>query len=494
MTAGNVLAPELRKKVTAVYVSFKELRAAVSLQDAWLPFVLVQALVVDTVRGGLSALTRRILRGLHNNDTAAGFWLPLPGRAGRVRVDGQVHLVSDMDAQRATFNNKGSAGIVPCLWCSNVLAGRHADNVAGCVPVHCSRPEFFHIRTDAQWFRLADELRAICRPRDIVLREKACGLNRCLDGLLFDPAARQILPPSRATVDSTHLYFEKGCAAWEVGYIIEYLVGRGVALEALRATALQSAWRRPAQDGTCVDGLLRKLFNARMYKAAQWRGQARQCRQFVFLLRYYVWLLVEQTHGATTETASFAQLHLCVRELRTLEYTWRVLRHADVQPLQDAQQKHQELFNAAWGSEWSKPKHHHRFHLPAACVALGFLPTCEIHEKKHTVLKGGGLVDRMEHLLSDGLAFQKAILPRMLQACAQEATDAFAPWGAVEPLRAAPQDLRLRLRDESARGRGKGALLERAGGDSRCALAHARRVGGSGRAMRPGKRRLPLAL
>ena len=42
-----------------------------------------------------------------------------------------------------------------------------------------------------------------------------------------------------------------------------------------------------------------------------------------------------------------------------------------------------ELVWRAWGDDLVRPKHHHRFHIPAACEQLQFLPHCAIQEKKH---------------------------------------------------------------------------------------------------------------
>ena len=95
--------------------------------------------------------------------------------------------------------------------------------------------------------------------------------------------------------------------------MVEHLAGRNWTLGALRDAALQAGWVRPSRDKLSDRGsLIRSLFSHKMYKAAQWRGPARQCRTLCFLLRYYVHL-VEERYGSTAETRSFAALHACVR-------------------------------------------------------------------------------------------------------------------------------------------------------------------------------------
>lgn len=165
-------------------------------------------------------------------------------------------------------------------------------------------------------------------------------------------------------------------------------------------------------------------------------------------------------------------MHACCRLLRSLEYAWRPMGPEDARALEAVQSRHQELFCGAWGEALSKPKHHHRFHLSAAMEQLRFLPTCEIHEKKHGWLKSGGLVDRLETLLNDALGFQKAILPRFLEATLTHAAEGFAPWGALKPLKAASKDLKARLRADSRQV----AILGRPGGPRGLGVAPWRRA------------------
>lgn len=228
-----------------------------------------------------------------------------------------------------------------------------------------------------------------------------------------------------------------------------WLETHGWPMEDIRDEALAAHWLRPSRSGRASGSLLRSLFSRKMYKDGHWRGPARMCRRLVFMLQFYV-TGVERRTGATPETRSFAAMHACCRLLRSLEYAWRPMGPEDARALEAVQSRHQELFCGAWGAALSKPKHHHRFHLSAAMEQLRFLPTCEIHEKKHGWLKSGGLVDRLETPLNDGLGFQKAILPRFLEATLTHAAEGFAPWGALEPLKAASKDLKARLRDASA--------------------------------------------
>ena len=73
-----------------------------------------------------------------------------------------------------------------------------------------------------------------------------------------------------------------------------------------------------------------------------------------------------------------------------------------------------KTFVEVFGEDNTRPKHHHRLHIPDAALLLGFLPDTAPHEKKHRVMKSGELVDNQAKRLSDALALQKSLLPRLL--------------------------------------------------------------------------------
>ena len=49
--------------------------------------------------------------------------------------------------------------------------------------------------------------------------------------------------------------------------------------------------------------------------------------------------------------------------------------------------KHADLYKAAWGREYMRPKHHYMLHLPGMYENLGGLISCLVHERKHRTLK-----------------------------------------------------------------------------------------------------------
>ena len=237
IVTGNILAPLKGKKLLCGYVSFREIRESLHKEQAWLPVFLLQRDVVDSVDGGLSAICAAFAKKLHAPQTQRdGVLVPLPQGATWFRIGPFSRL-------RATFSSKGSAGIVPCLYCSNCLAADHWEAVPGAIGIHEHDASKFCLRADQDLFQALEPMRTIRTKKDLAYRKKAIGFNFHARGLLFDRLARGLLPPSKSSVDTLHCYFAQGCASWEVAYLARHLRGLGVSLEELRHATLRAEWR-----------------------------------------------------------------------------------------------------------------------------------------------------------------------------------------------------------------------------------------------------------
>ena len=288
IVTGNILAPLKRKKLLCGYVSFREIRESLHKEQAWLPVFLLQRDLMDAVDGGLSAICAAFAKKLHAPQMQRdGVLVPLPQGATWFRIGPFTRLLSDMDAQRATFSSKGSAGIVPCIYCSNCLAADHWEAVPGAIGIHEHDASKFCLRADQDLFQALELMRTIRTKKDLAYREKAIGFNFHARGLLFDRLARGLLPPSKSSVDTLHCYFAQGCASWEVAYLVRHLRGLGVSLEELRHATLRAEWRLAHEARSPAASTLQALLTEKMLKdeiEGHYRGQAHQTRKMVFLL------------------------------------------------------------------------------------------------------------------------------------------------------------------------------------------------------------------
>ena len=303
----------------------------------------------------------------------------------------QSAFLSDQDAQRDTYGIKGSSGLAPCLYCRNVLKKDSDLRVPGTVRIYEWDETKFLRSSDAEFWQLADSLRDMLgSQRDLEIRAKASGLNVLQGGLLQDVAARQRLPPSKACVDTLHMYFSNGVASWECGLLVSYMAKHGVSRQSLQDAAEAASWQRP--DGSHAargNTYIRQLLHEKHFDPGLFKGDGGLTLSLVFLLCYYVSVLLGQDTAQKRAVAkSFQFLRLCCGELTALGASWVRLRPAVTVRLRELQKDHMEAFFTAWGVEECKPKHHHRMHLPQACAELGWLPNCAVHEKKASGAQG----------------------------------------------------------------------------------------------------------
>ena len=428
VTTGNILAPRKDKKCTLIYLGLRDMCTQMAHEDAWLPVAFLLREHVAGVAGGLAAVLRHVSNTLHAEESLLGFPLPLPSGARWCVLGPRTLFLGDMDAQRATWSFKGSAGLKPCMHCLNVLS--KDSGLSGHPFVEIDEPSLQNCVAfkDADVFSFAEELAATERAGARAEKEKLCGINHCPEGLLLDRAGRQHLPPSAALTDAFHCYFSNGCASWELGFMVECLRKEGAPLAALQEAI---EWRRPGSGKSPWRGA--KLWlHPKMWDKEGYKGDGHQAWALVPLL----FLLASEHLGdrahCRDKLRSFGCLARICHELRCLLYLYRPIVPADVDRLVELQSEHQKAFVVAWGRAAIKPKHHHRLHVPAAAVALGRLPSTEQHEKKHRCVKGTGVLDRRKRVLhADPASLQLAVLPRLIESTLRCVGGGLGEWGPV---------------------------------------------------------------
>ncbi|CAJ1454823.1 unnamed protein product [Effrenium voratum] len=452
LICGNVLAVRKVKKICMIYLSFRELYASLSKEDAWLTVAAVQASVIDRIAGGMTRLMTAVVKSVHAKSHESGFVLELPSGPTWVRIRPVSLFLSDQEAQRATWSTKGSAGLKPCLFCLNVLnKGQAAASPFQTIDAH--DVALFQRYSDEQYFLAAEELAETASKTRRKERETLLGVTHVQGSLLLDPAARGHLPPSSACNDVLHNYFCNGVASVEIGMLMTLADTEGImTLETFRDMACAADWRRPGRGHSSASAELRRLLDRKMFDAELYKGQGHETARVVHVCHYYVAQSLVRSGKHAKATESFARLRDACAALRVLKHRPTPIQdRAAVRDLELAQARHQAAYVQAYGPSAVKPKHHHRLHLPESALKLGWLPSTEAHESKHRVVKGG-MLDHQKARLSNSLLLQRALLGRILHAgVVSSATHGLEDWACVGPSQAAPPELRHRLGDDSLR-------------------------------------------
>lgn len=416
VVAGNALAPVKVKKVTAVYLSFQEFWPCYHNEGAWLPLMCVQHIQCDAIQAGLSAVMRCAVTAIHSKENCAGFSISLHGVNQTLRIAEKSLFIADHDAQRGTWCTKGSAGLKPCQFCANVCSktALPPDGHAAFHSIASWQWNHFVKIEDAEWTRAYGHLASLPSKAERTKWEKAYGINFEPHGLLADVEAFAALPMTHACNDVMHGYYSNGIASLEIAAVLQVVQPLGLTLAALEEVSAQSEWRS-CHAKQPQPWLMKRLFSSKQVGEHVYKGQAKETLLVVFLLAYYLHRFLSGCGEIAKEIKSFLALQRCASLLHALKLSHVPLsRWEQVRPLHDAQLHHQEKYVEAYGEDSVIPKHHHRLHIPESALKLGTLPSVEIHESKHRILKSGGVLDNQRARLDNPASLQRSVLPRLL--------------------------------------------------------------------------------
>lgn len=351
ITCGNILAVIKRKKITACYLSFKEVRPHWDREAAWLPVLLLQHAQQDRISGGLSAVMKALVRQCQLGHPRDGFHLNIDGQTLSFQMAAQGFFLSDQDAQRGTWCTKGSSGLKPCQFCSNVVK-KHclADSERFC-SIASSDWTSFHPIPDDDWLAAYAHLSTL-RGKELQDWSKAYGFNLEPEGIISDTQAFRALPPSHACNDAMHCYFASGIASLELVLIQKAMEKHGVSLKHVRDLAVRTEWRRIQNDAVHAMSVISKIervLSDKMFDGDTYKGDAIDTRPAVYLFQYYLDCFFSDSDLLQPERQSFSCLKACVAALHGLASQRKVIHDPNqVQPLHTAQLKHQGFYAGVW--------------------------------------------------------------------------------------------------------------------------------------------------
>ena len=412
-TAGNVLATDARQKVTLLYLTFLQYGKSVESETAWIPISSITHNQVERCKNGIASVTCSWLREWHDQDLMRGF--DCNGQETRVRL---ALYISDFDALRYSLDAMGSAGIRPCVLCSNIVS--KASRAPERNDHFCWISEH-----DTGKFELTRHQEIIDLYEDIMprapamtaeqrkLRERCCGFKFNHDNLWNCDISRNLLTLDKIMCDSMHCYCAQGIASQELLLWFNHVsAATGSSLEELAKAAVDMEWKRPACRRQHGEGKawLRRLFRPKLWQGKLYKGSAAETWLLVLLLRWFTlsmgWNEVEEIR---TKYLSFKYLCRCLDTLSNIGKT----RQYDA--LARFQQEHQRAFASAYDG-LERPKHHHRMHLPQQYKDNEAVVSCWATESKHKLYKGR-LAAQTQHFLKDdegGREHSCRLLPRLL--------------------------------------------------------------------------------
>ena len=432
-TAGNVLAVNKSRKANLFHISWMQCWHHLKNPSMWLPLAVVQTSCLQSIRGGTSKVIREILHRCVNQAMEEGFWLC---DTIYFRQSQKAYFLGDHDAVRQVFNFKGSSGLKPCSLCANVVKPRSGIVEIDPFFVEISASDGFKPMTDAQLWSDFDTLRSCRNKAELQRQEKCTGLSFNEAALMFDKLERVKLPPSWCIYDYMHTYLCNGVASWEIAYFLQMVFDHtSLTLSDLQRAVQEDAWQS-LRSSRRTKTYLSNLFHDRLLGDGLYKGEAHQTTTVLSLILFYVQTVIEPAKQVPAKyIQSFYSLCRITAYVRNLKHSTNRVTAEAMDELNRLQKIHHETFLAYEVDH--KPKHHHRFHLPAQWLKCGVVISCEALEAKHQLYKSG-VAHHQDGNAQDCELFSHAVLPRLLRMSAKE--DSLPFWTLMHPIEASLQD------------------------------------------------------
>ena len=192
--------------------------------------------------------------------------------------------------------------------------------------------------------------------------ETSAGIHYVPTGLMANVALREHMRPADAsTCDPMHVMVSNGVVNFEVYHLFSHC-GWAQTFHHLRAIA-NAQWKTPK----CVASVdFSRPFDSYHQKASAdgdstFKCQASEMLSAVPLIRYYVDTVLATNHDFSLQVSSFRAVH----DFLSLAMQSKAHGNAVVHPdrLDRAASYHLRAFQAAYGKDMVKPKHHQELHV-----------------------------------------------------------------------------------------------------------------------------------
>ena len=413
LTPGAQLTPLNWWKSWSFLVTIREFRGLLGKDAAWLPLGLLRTSICKSVRAGVSAairwLMRRLLLGPDSISTAG---LPVCNGSESFMIFAIVsNILGDEAALCRVFSGKSASGLLPCLECSNAwdptkCEPRRVDSTGYFVELDCTDFKQFVATTNEEHWEKNDMLRE-AKPTMSKGKFKALqtNLGRTFDeeSLVSDIELRPHAPPSELiTMDSQHTVFQNGWVAVEIMLFLETARQlhqiKYIALE----TFLFAEWNH-AKHLRAKSRSLYHLFSIEREKsnrdAFSFKGSSSDILAVYPMIRAWIELHIKPKGWLVPQVRAF---ELMCRAADLVRHNRGCVSALPRPAFLQAAQQHMEAHKVAYPENKLIPKHHYSSHL----VISGL--DCWACERQH-----GGAKDQTENI-QNTVSWEASAIVRML--------------------------------------------------------------------------------
>ena len=395
---GDQLGGKKLRKFHAIYFSFKEFGpTALSHEDMWFTIATVRTQVVNQIPGAMSKVFSLVLRDLFLDGPLADIGMDLEHAGRRHKFFSKMgFFIQDGAAHKQTWHCKGDAGCKLCVLCRNIFS--MASEVVGDGGeglLRCNAKTYAELdlasSADLRYaVRHLNDLRNDPRvtPDDFEVKEKALGFTWSPYNLLGDPEMDPYLDvPDQFFHDWMHMIFVGGIFNLSLHFFLEAVKDetRSNVYASLRGYVARYNWpKRWNTEGQKLALLFTDAKRTSNVKAKSFKCSASDGLSLYLLIAHWAAAVLPAETCPAERLAFIALCDVidCLRATAYIEVAGRTVLAA-VEAFLD-------LYDTAYGMEWSTPKFHWLLHFGDYVEKFRELVSCWPLERKHKVPKSYG--------------------------------------------------------------------------------------------------------
>lgn len=365
------------------------------VEDAWFEITVVRNMLVKQFPGELSMLYKYLLTlffsEIGHNIARSGVQVCFPDATSLI-VFGELDcVVADEAALHFMYDCKGSAGLKPCMLCTNVYNQKttrdvvRLDRTKASVHHTCADPSLFVPATEGVMLAITNRLKTaapILGVGAFAELEIRLGWKHSPHGVMYSPQVLpRVLPSKIVCFDYAHVLFVNGVFNINAGLFIGMLWRSPMPRNIVVDYVGQWQWPKSVSGSISPNGVfsaarLRSSLEAKTLKCTASEGIS----LLPVLANFACSLLTHADPTVQDHSRCFLGLALvasCVlRSQRSL---------MDRRLLVARLRQYMQHFKRLYGDDLMVPKFHQMMHL--ASFRWVRLPNCLVHERKHKAIK-----------------------------------------------------------------------------------------------------------
>lgn len=389
------------RKSVVWYWSFAEFGMhALAHEEMWGTVCLMRSTTAGKLESKVSQLACKVLQlffGPHHDIRLSGIAVNITCTDGGADMSAHIFadigvVLADEPALKETLGSKGHAGHKCCCLCINAclhnVAHPYHERSLFAVPITCTSWDRFQKHTDEtvrECVQRLNEHHDVFSDGHMTKEtfeelERVHGWNWNAFSVILDEKVR-LRVASSVMYDWAHTYVNDGLADMEMGQCMKVLHSSRSETTYAEIGLYAASFTYPKARGSPTH-VFNEVASKNNLRKTNFTCTASEFLTLAPILHRYFTRVVQERGQCMPYVLSFIAVIEVLLLLQAIQAGC-----VDSSVLGVAILKHLQLYQAAYGEEKVRPKHHYALHLPDMLSRFGFLLSTFTHERKHRLIK-----------------------------------------------------------------------------------------------------------